>query len=696
MWRPAVETVRTNCAPGWRDPARTFDGASSAPTGASHNIQEGDPRPGRETSLAVFVLTPASRSAAPCVTWPCSGPTTARRARGPTIPRQLHGCLGRYHALRHRPGWRLIVLGARRLSLSRQQFLALPLTTVRPASRRARRAGPPAALDGGALGRAGPPGRRQSGAPPASSALDFRRRGLSAGSQVSAHRSRCGPAGQWRRPLLDHGFPAPGHLAVRHGPTTSSGCPRSSFGSRREEQAPLLRRRPLAPAGILACFAVAAWTPSASSAREAGVSVFQWFVACLVFHDLIAWPPTRWPTGHCSAPTAAASGRISRPRLGPVPWANHIRSPAVISAVWRAMFFPFIFRLSPPLPGYHGLQRGRLPHQLVGRDRALRRLRPRLPGPAVPGPPALPGTGPPGAVTPPPGAPGRRPGQRGPATVLDSHTHAWRRWPYAPLVPDEDRRGSIDQLPVRNGHPRGRADRRDLCPYRRQPGQRRVRCRRPATPPHEPACGGRPRLHLEPTYHRAGSADRLRALADRSQFAGFTHYVAERNDGWLLSDEADAVFAVADRARSVREPGRPPGLASRPPRHRPEAPNRAGALPPPRGAAARDGYAGMEEVLASASVPNLFVKVSGFHYVSQRGWDHPWPDAIAVFRRIFDAYGPQRLCWESDFSASARFCTFRQSLEVVRQHCTFLTGPDLRLVLGETLKGLLVRPRPAA
>jgi predicted TIM-barrel fold metal-dependent hydrolase len=104
---------------------------------------------------------------------------------------------------------------------------------------------------------------------------------------------------------------------------------------------------------------------------------------------------------------------------------------------------------------------------------------------------------------------------------------------------------------------------------------------------------------------------------------------------------------------------------------------------------------GLREVLASAAVPNLFVKVSGFHYASERGWDHPWPDAVALLRRIFDAYGPRRLCWGSDFPASRRFCTYRQSLEVVRTHCRFLTPGDLRLVLGETLREILSGRLPA-
>ena len=49
-------------------------------------------------------------------------------------------------------------------------------------------------------------------------------------------------------------------------------------------------------------------------------------------------------------------------------------------------------------------------------------------------------------------------------------------------------------------------------------------------------------------YHRPGAAERLRALADRYQLAGFTlRYVLQDNDGWLTSDEAEAVFAVAEQ-----------------------------------------------------------------------------------------------------------------------------------------------------
>ncbi len=278
-------------------------------------------------------------------------------------------------------------------------------------------------------------------------------------------------------------------------------------------------------------------------------------------------------------------------------------------------------------------------------------------------------------------------------TLVDSHSHAWRRWPYPPLVPDEDGRGTIEQLLYEmdtngveqalvvcasiDGNP-------DNIEYVASARERH-----------------RGRFHFvadldcswSATYHAPGSADRLRALDDRYELAGFTHYVQEQNDGWLLGDEADAVFSVAAERHLVVS------LAASPAwqadlrviaRRHPEVPVLCHHLGEVR-AADGLGSEGLAEVVASAAVPNIYVKASGFHYASERGWDHPWPDALGVLSRIFDAYGPGRLCWGSDFPASKRFCTYRQSLEAVLTHCRFFTPEDLRLVLGGTLRGVLAR-----
>ena len=180
------------------------------------------------------------------------------------------------------------------------------------------------------------------------------------------------------------------------------------------------------------------------------------------------------------------------------------------------------------------------------------------------------------------------------------------------------------------------------------------------------------------TYHRAGSADRMRALSDRYQIAGFTHYLGRDNDGWLASDEAEALLTAAE------ERGLLVSLAATPvwqadlrvlARRHPGVPILCHHLGGVSAEASADPT-GLQALIESVSCPNIYIKASGFHYVSPRGWDYPWPDAIQLFRQIFEAFGPDRLCWASDFPASTRHCTYRQSLEVVRTHCSFL-GPDV-------------------
>jgi predicted TIM-barrel fold metal-dependent hydrolase len=193
------------------------------------------------------------------------------------------------------------------------------------------------------------------------------------------------------------------------------------------------------------------------------------------------------------------------------------------------------------------------------------------------------------------------------------------------------------------------------------------------------------------TYHLPGSAERLRILDDRYQLTGVTHYLADEHDGWLASDEADAVFALAAERGLIVSLGASPvwqaDLRALAARH-PSVPVLCHALGVIR---AGEGLAspGLVEVLESATVPNIYLKVAGLPYCAEQDWDYPWPEVLAALELITAAYGAARLCWGSDFPASTRYCTFRQSLEVVRTHCTFFSPDDLRLVLGGTLRSLL-------
>ncbi|HTT90816.1 MAG TPA: amidohydrolase family protein [Acidimicrobiales bacterium] len=284
--------------------------------------------------------------------------------------------------------------------------------------------------------------------------------------------------------------------------------------------------------------------------------------------------------------------------------------------------------------------------------------------------------------------------------VLDSHCHAWRRWPYPPLVPDEDSRGTIDQLLYEM----------DLNNVREAAVVCAAIDNNPENVAYVSFAGERypGRFHIvadldctwSATYHRPGAAARLRAIADQYPLAGFTHYVREDNDGWLVSEEAEAVFAVAEQRglflSLAAGPAWQADLRAMARRH-PSVPVLCHHLAGLRTPAALGGNGGatsayleaLAEVTASAGVENVYVKVSGFYYASASGWDYPWEEAAVIFQRLFEVFGPGRLCWGSDFPASDRYCTYRQSLEVVRSHCSFLSPDDRRLVLGGTLRSIL-------
>lgn len=275
--------------------------------------------------------------------------------------------------------------------------------------------------------------------------------------------------------------------------------------------------------------------------------------------------------------------------------------------------------------------------------------------------------------------------------IADSHCHAWRQWPYEPPVPDPGGHGSIDLLLYEM----------DACEVERAA----VVCARIGgnddNNDYVAAAAARHPDRLSviadvdcvwwPDHHQPGAAGRLRETAERLGITGFTHYVRAENDGWFRSDEGKEFFAVAAELDLVAS------LAISPAWHAdlraiasayPTVPILIHHLGMP------SGEAGLAEVLASAQVPGIHVKVSGFHYVSARSWGFPYADGREMFRRIYDAYGPRRLVWGSDFPASRPHLTYRQSLEVVRTHCDFVPTDAMPAVLGDNLVHILTTRRP--
>ena len=194
------------------------------------------------------------------------------------------------------------------------------------------------------------------------------------------------------------------------------------------------------------------------------------------------------------------------------------------------------------------------------------------------------------------------------------------------------------------------------------------------------------------TYHTPGAAGRLAAVAERWPIKGFTHYLRDDDDGaWLYSDEGLAFFQVAADRKLIASISGHPG-------HQPAIREVAARFPTIpilchhlAGVRANQGNPdpGLEEVLRSASLPNIYIKLSGFAYCSQVNWDFPYSDTHWIVRSLYEGFGPYRMCWGSDYPVVRFYMTYRHSLEAFRSHCTFVPPADQEWILGKTLHGLL-------
>lgn len=280
--------------------------------------------------------------------------------------------------------------------------------------------------------------------------------------------------------------------------------------------------------------------------------------------------------------------------------------------------------------------------------------------------------------------------------IIDAHCHAWRVWPYQPPVPDPTSRGIVEQLLFEMD----------------QAGvdQATIVCARidhnPDNNDYVAECVARfpDRLYQladvdcfwTSTYHLHGAAGRLAETIDRYQIRGFTHYVAAEDDGtWFRSDEGLAFLRTAAERRqivSLALPARLQPVLREIAAQFPSVPFLCHHLAFAR-ADEPAPYPLFQNILASARTPNIYVKVSGFHYAAKTAWEYPYADCQWIVRGLYEHFGPERLCWGSDYPVVRRAMTYRQALEAFRTHCDFIPEAHQRLILGENLQRLLAERR---
>ena len=90
----------------------------------------------------------------------------------------------------------------------------------------------------------------------------------------------------------------------------------------------------------------------------------------------------------------------------------------------------------------------------------------------------------------------------------------------------------------------------------------------------------------------------------------------------------------------------------------------------------------VDALCSLASHQNVYVKVSAFYALGRKAPPHD--DLVPIIRRVYDAYGPERLMWASDCPFQVLNESYEDSIALVRARLDFLSTDDRNWMLGGT------------
>ena len=281
--------------------------------------------------------------------------------------------------------------------------------------------------------------------------------------------------------------------------------------------------------------------------------------------------------------------------------------------------------------------------------------------------------------------------------IVDSHCHVWDYWPYTPEVPDPKTRGTVEML----------IDQMNLNGVDRATIVSASITHNPNNNLYVSESVRRYSDRLEQfadvdsswsdTYHTPGAAKRLEKIMSTVPAKGFTHYLSySDNAEWFVTREGLDFFKVADELNLIAS------IACFP-KHQPMIRKIAQRYPDLTilchhmsglRAFGDDVHTNLETTLESAKLPNIYLKFSGFHYVTnqEKRWDYPYKGTTWIYESCYSAF-KNRMVWGSDYPVVTSSMTYRQSLESFRSHCSFITSSDRKSILRPPLNKLLAKAR---
>lgn len=92
----------------------------------------------------------------------------------------------------------------------------------------------------------------------------------------------------------------------------------------------------------------------------------------------------------------------------------------------------------------------------------------------------------------------------------------------------------------------------------------------------------------------------------------------------------------------------------------------------------------LKQLLALKRYPRVSVKLS--HTWSLSRQPYPYPDSQAQVKRLYDAFGPKRLMWGSDWPLVQVYCGYAKALRMTRDEMPFLNAEDKRWILSKNIE----------
>ena len=90
----------------------------------------------------------------------------------------------------------------------------------------------------------------------------------------------------------------------------------------------------------------------------------------------------------------------------------------------------------------------------------------------------------------------------------------------------------------------------------------------------------------------------------------------------------------------------------------------------------------LKKLLVLARYERVYVKLSHLWSLSREAY--PYRDTHEQVRRLYDAFGPKRLMWGTDWPEVDKYCGYGKALALYRDEIEFFNDDDRRWILGQT------------